>query len=167
MAAPVGEIQGLGPVLAKLKELENEPRQKTTRFALRKAANLVRDQARANAESLDDPTTRESIAANIVVKNDTRHARTTGDFKMSVGVLGGASGAATSVGELRGKGKGNPGGDTYYWRFHEFGTAKMAARPFMRPAMEQQIDPATTEFVRQFDKAITRAIRRANKAKAR
>jgi len=26
--------------------------------------------------------------------------------------------------------------DAYYWRFVEFGTAKMAARPFMRPAFE-------------------------------
>jgi hypothetical protein len=43
----------------------------------------------------------------------------------------------------------------------------MAAQPFMRPAMESSIDPATTEFVKQFDKAIVRAIRRANKAKAR
>ena len=162
-----GEIQGLEAVLGKLKALQEEPRRKTTRTALRKAANLVRDQAKANAERLDDPTTSESIAANVVVRNDTRYARTTGDFKMSVGVLGGASGAAVAVGELRGKGKSNPGGDTYYWRFHEFGTSKMAARPFMRPAMEQQIDPATAEFVKQFEKAITRAVRKANKAKSR
>jgi HK97 gp10 family phage protein len=27
-------------------------------------------------------------------------------------------------------------GDAFYWRFLEFGTSKMAARPFMRPAYE-------------------------------
>lgn len=161
-----GEIRGLDEVLGKLKALKEEPRKKTTRFALRKAANLVRDQAQANAARLDDPKTRQNIAANIAVAFDGRHNKATGDLKMKVGVKGGASGFAAAVGELRGKGKGNPGGDTYYWRFLEFGTENMPAQPFMRPAMDQTIDPATDEFVRQFEKAITRAIRKANKAAA-
>lgn len=161
-----GEIKGLGEVLGKLKALEELPRKKTTRFALRKAANLVRDQAQANAARLDDPKTSQNIAANIAVGFDGRHHKATGDLKMKVGVKGGAKGVAAAVGELRGKGKGNPGGDTYYWRFLEFGTERMRARPFMRPAMEQTVDPATDEFVSQFDKAITRAIKKANKAKA-
>jgi len=29
----------------------------------------------------------------------------------------------------------NKGGDTFYWRFLEFGTKSIKARPFMRPAM--------------------------------
>lgn len=161
-----GEIQGLEAVIGKLQALKEEPRKKTTRFALRKAANLVRDQAQANAARLDDPTTSQNIAANIAVSFDGRHHKATGDLKMKVGVKGGASGVAAAVGELRGKGKGNPGGDTYYWRFLEFGTEHMRAQPFLRPAMEETIDPATDEFVRQFEKAITRAVRRANKAKA-
>lgn len=28
--------------------------------------------------------------------------------------------------------------DAYYWRFLEFGTSKMAARPFLRPAFESR-----------------------------
>lgn len=146
---PAGEIKGLAEVLGKLKVLEQEPRKKTTRFALRKAANLVRDAAQANAAKFDDPTTESNISEAIAVKNDTRYARTTGDFKMSVGVKGGAKAGSVS-----------------HWRFLEFGTSKMAARPFMRPAMESNTDAATGEFVRQFEKAITRAVKKANKAKA-
>lgn len=33
-------------------------------------------------------------------------------------------------------GKKNINRDAYYWRFVEFGTKKMSARPFMRPAFE-------------------------------
>jgi HK97 gp10 family phage protein len=29
-------------------------------------------------------------------------------------------------------------GDVFYWRFVEFGTSKMSARPFLRPAFESQ-----------------------------
>lgn len=33
-------------------------------------------------------------------------------------------------------GKKNAEGDAFYWRFVEFGTSKVAAQPFMRPAFE-------------------------------
>jgi HK97 gp10 family phage protein len=160
-----GTMQGVEALEAKLKIVKGQPRAKSTRFALRKGANVVRDQAKANAQSVDDPTTPTSIAANIVVRNDNRHLRQNGEFKMRVGVLGGAKGHAAASGELKGKGSSNPGGDTYYWRFLEFGTQHMAARPFMRPAMTQTTGPAIDEFATQFEKALTRAIRKANKAK--
>ena len=32
----------------------------------------------------------------------------------------------------------NVAGDVFYWRYLEFGTSKMAARPFLRPAFESQ-----------------------------
>jgi HK97 gp10 family phage protein len=37
-------------------------------------------------------------------------------------------------------------GDPYYWRFIEFGTSKMAARPFLRPAFESQKSAALETF---------------------
>lgn len=43
------------------------------------------------------------------------------------------------VGVRTGKGLKDKAGrsvDAYYWRFVEFGTSKMAARPFLRPAFE-------------------------------
>lgn len=30
--------------------------------------------------------------------------------------------------------------DPFYWRFHEFGTSKQAARPFIRPAFEESAE---------------------------
>lgn len=37
-------------------------------------------------------------------------------------------------------------GDTFYWRYLEFGTSKMAARPFLRPAFEAQKNAAIEVF---------------------
>ena len=39
-------------------------------------------------------------------------------------------------------GKFNTEGDAFYWRFVEFGTARSAARPFMRPAFESMKNAA-------------------------
>lgn len=141
-------MQGMDGVLGKLKQLEQLPRQKSVRFALRKAANLVRDNAKARAERLDDPETASNIAGNVIVKNDTKHLRKNGELKMSVGVKGGAA-----------------RGETYHWRFLELGTSKMPAQPFMRPAMSESIGPATDEFTKQFEKTIDRAVKRAAKGK--
>lgn len=148
-------IHGLDAVLGKLEAVKGEARKKSTRFALRKAANVVRDNIKANALRLDDPSTANSIAENVVVRADNQYFRQIGDIKMSVGIRGGA--------RSKKKNASNPGGDTYYWRFLEFGTENMAAQPFMRPGMAESIDPAANEFLKHFDKALARAIRRANK----
>ncbi|MCK2183507.1 HK97-gp10 family putative phage morphogenesis protein [Halomonas getboli] len=150
-------LEGVDEALAKMKQVEELPRKRSTRFALRKAAAIVRENVAARAARLDDPKTAESIAANVVVRYDGAYMRQTRDMKMSVGILGGST--------SRFKNQANPGGDTYYWRFLEFGTAKMPAVPFMRPGMEESIEPATDEFLQQFDKALVRAIRRANRGR--
>jgi HK97 gp10 family phage protein len=54
---------------------------------------------------------------------------------------------------------GNPGGDTFYFRFLEFGTSKMAARPFIRPALSQNAQRATDVVVESLNKEIDKAIK--------
>lgn len=62
---------------------------------------------------------------------------------MQVGIRGGAR---------------KSGDNVFYWRFLEFGTEKMAARPFMRPALESKAEAATdaivTELNRQLDEVL-------------
>ena len=48
----------------------------------------------------------------------------------------------------------------------EFGTEHSRAQPFMRPALSQNIGAATDEFIKQYDKALDRAIKKAAKVKA-
>ena len=77
-----------------------------------------------------------------------------------VGVRGGAKKYVDDKGNRRkgrvgksykvGGSKGNPGGDTFYWRFLELGApgAGIAARPFMHTAMTQNAENTTTEVAR-------------------
>ena len=51
--------------------------------------------------------------------------------------------------------KKNLSQDAWYWRFIEFGTIKMAARPFLRPALEvkrqEAIDAITTRLASRIE----------------
>lgn len=177
------KLTGIEQLVATLNDVTYETRRKGGRAALRKAAMVVRDAAAANAKRIDDPATAEDISKNIAVRWNGRQFRRTGDPAFRVGVLGGARATLTDaaraksarrrqrlgqkslgeLGEIAGAGKGNPGGDTYYWRFIEFGTERSRAQPFMRPALENNIDAATNTFIAEYQKALDRAIKRAQK----
>ncbi|ARS51503.1 HK97-gp10 family putative phage morphogenesis protein [Kushneria konosiri] len=150
------EIEGVNSLNAKLEGVTRDIKYKGGRFALRKAAQLVAEQARENASRLDDPETGRKIADNVAVRWSGKTFKQTGDLHFRVGVLGG--------GKLR---KGNPdtgvGGETPHWRLLELGTEKMPAVPFLRPALAENLQPATNEFVEQYSKAIDRALKRARK----
>lgn len=181
------KVDGLDALVSKLDGLSYDLKRKGGRFALRKAAQVVRKAARANALRIDDPETSEVIAKNIVERWNGRVFRRQGDLAFRVGVLGGARAVLTdrarrksarrrerlgqsslgSLGEIAGSGKANPGGDTWYWRFLEFGTERTRAQPFLRPALEQNISAATDAFVREYDKALDRALKKAAKAGAK
>lgn len=166
-------LNGLDSLLGKMEAVSDVTRNKAGRFALRKAANLIRDRARSNAARIDDPLTKEAIYKNIVASFGSREFRRTGDLTFRVGVMGGARQYANTKANVR-KGrvgrtyktagdKGNPGGDTWYWRMLEFGTEHAAARPIIRPAMNGIDGPVINVFAEEMEKAIDRAIRQAMK----
>lgn len=152
------QVTGLENLTAKFDSLKQDIRYKGGRAALRKAAQLVRNAARSNAQTIDDPDSRENIAKNIVERWSNRYFKATGDLKFRVGVQGGAGGSAA-----KGSLAGLPGGDTRHWRYVEFGTEDTAAKPFMRRALEANLQPATTLFVKEFNKSIERALKKVAK----
>lgn len=166
-------LNGIEGVLGKIEALKSETRLKGGRYALRKAAQVLQKQAIENARRIDDPQTAEQIANNIVVRWAGRRFKYAGDLMFRIGVLGGARQYANTKANVRegraGKtyatlgDKTNPGGDTWYWRFQEFGTEHSPAHPFLRPAAEQASGAAVDEFVLQFNKTIERALRRSAK----
>lgn len=156
------KINGLDELQAKLKSVSEDTQNKGGRYALRKAAQVIQAKAKQNAERVNDPATPKEIAKNITIRWSGKRFKRTGDLMFRVGVLGGAKGFAAASGEVKGRGKGNPGGDTYYWRFLEFGTSKIAAQPFLRDAMSKHSE-AISEFVNQYNIVIDRAIKRAAK----
>lgn len=166
-------LTGLDSLLGKLDAVSQVTRDKTGRAALRKAANVIRDRARNNAARVDDPLTKEAIYKNIVVTFSSKAFRRTGDPTFRVGVMGGSRQYANTKDNVR-KGKagksyktagdkGNPGGDTWYWRFLEFGTERMIAKPILRPALNGVDTDVINIFAVELEKAIDRAVRSAAK----
>lgn len=166
-------LTGLDSLKTKLAAVSDVTRNKAGRAALRKAAAVVRDRAISNASRIDDPKTKEAIYKNIVVSWSNRAFKRTGNLTFRIGVMGGARQYAATKENVRkvraGKAyktsgdKGNPGGDTWYWRFQEFGTQHTPAVPFMRPAMNSADDGVINVFVTEFEAAIDRAVLRAAK----
>lgn len=148
---------GADELVATLKTVNNDVRYKSGRFALRKAANLVAKALKEGALRLDDPETGRSIADNVAVRFSSRTFKRTGKLMFRVGIK---HGAVLSKG-----GDKSVNAPTPHWRLLEFGTQNMAARPFARPALERNVGPATTEFLRQFKKKLDRAVKSARKTK--
>lgn len=133
-------ITGLDPLLKKMSGLTPQIRARAGRSALGKAANIVSRAARQNAERVDDPETGRRIRDNIGRRFRGRYFRRTGDLMISVGVL-------TKRGRIP---KGNPDegakGNTPHWHLVELGTERSRAQPFLRPALEENINPAIDRF---------------------
>ena len=160
------QLEGLDALLGKFEAITYDLKRKGGRTALRKAAKVVHDAAYKNALALDDPTTSKSIADNVSIRWSSKRFNRTGDLMFSVGVGGGARYANTKENVRKGRvGEEhlNTGGNVFYWRFLEFGTQKMAARPFLRKALADNIEQATNTFVTAYEKAIDSAIKRAAK----
>lgn len=151
-------ITGLDGLLGKLDSLSYDVRRKGGRAALRKAAQVLMQKAKDGAERIDDKETGRSIADNIALRWNGKLFKQTGDLGFRVGVLHGAV--------LKDGGDLGPNSPTPHWRLIEFGTEKIAAVPFMRPALANSISEVTNTFVTEYEKAIDRAIRRAAKKAA-
>ena len=134
-------IEGVDAALAKLKNLRDPKKVKASvRSAGVKAMRIVRDAARNNSRGLDDPETASTIWKEIVTQYSAKQSR--GDqVVVRVGVRGGAKPQ-----------KGNK--DTGHWRLLEFGTEKMPAQPFMRPALADNTQEVTDAFVAALEPAI-------------
>lgn len=169
------KMNGIDELVEKLDGLAYDMRFRGGRFALRKAAQVVRDQARKNAGVLNDPKTREEIAKNVVERWSSKYNKATGNLKFRVGVLGGVFGKLqgettgvygskfTKATRKRGAVVGGPGGDTRHWGYLEFGTETAAARPWLRPAGQQSAQAATDAFIRSYSQGIDRALKRKGK----
>lgn len=144
-----------------LQQLPVELRGKAGRSAAGKAMRIVTTAAQAGALALDDPSTSEQISKNVTQRFNSKYARQTGDIMIRVGVLGGAR-DYSAYGELvTGRSaSANPGGDTFYWRFLEFGTVTARAQEFMQPALGSNVASVEQKFATELSGAITRIVKK-------
>jgi len=128
MGVDTRELQGFDDLIRKLRAVVPAMRKRVIRNALAAGGRIVRDEAKRLAPVLQNPTpyrTRGLLKKSLTVRT-SKVARRAGD----VGVF-------VNVKPLKvGRGAKNPR-DPYYWSFVNFGTKKMAARPFLSKAADK------------------------------
>lgn len=167
------ELEGIEPLIGKLETLKQDLRLKSGRAAWRKASGVLVDIVKKSASAVDNPTTPNNIAKNVVARWSPRYFKQTGDLKFRIGILGGAKNYVDDKANRRkrragkqytvGGSSSNPGGDTWYWRFIEFGKENVAARPFMRNSLRKNTQGISDAFIEEYSKGIDRALKRASK----
>jgi HK97 gp10 family phage protein len=141
-------VENLDEIINKMSTFASKLQRRGVGQAARKAMNIVRDSARTKARQFDDPATPESVIwKNIVTQQGSRRAarQANADLIMRVGVRGGAKDPKT----------GDPRA-TFHWRFIEFGTSTIGARPFMLPALAENAQKVSDTFTAELRKAVDR-----------
>ncbi|QIM65264.1 HK97-gp10 family putative phage morphogenesis protein [Frederiksenia canicola] len=141
------KVNGLKELGKNLQALDKTVRNKISAKAMRAGGRIVRDTARAKAPVLQEnvPHRRKGTLKKSIVERTKvgKNGKTT--TLISVRALSSKRIAAFKT--KKGKsGAYNPH-DPYYWRFVEFGTSKMPAKPFLRPAFEQSKGQAAKAII--------------------
>jgi len=130
MAGEMVRIEGLDNLKRKLAEVPKAMRKRVLRNALAAGAREVRDVAKRNAPvmtlgtSLSAPYRKPGTVKQAIRVRTSKADRRAGDVGVFVNVRPAKAGQ---------RGAKNPN-DPFYWRFLEFGTRKMPARPFLQRA---------------------------------
>jgi HK97 gp10 family phage protein len=142
--AEIVQWKGFRELEQNLKMLGSEMHEKGVKLMMSRAAVPMRNEAKINAPILEEPDKRRNRgtllrAISIWRKRVTRYAVT-----YYVGVRGVSRQKIAKFKRESGKSSTENPNDPFYWKFLEFGTSKMRARPFLRPAFEAK----KTESVR-------------------
>lgn len=160
MASTVN-IEGLDAVLAAMQNLPASITKNALPYAMRKAAQIWQQEAQRRA-----PVRTGNLKSRIAVRKRKRNAPGI-KLTYSVGLLGGASASYGNTKANRRKGlvgKTYQKQDTaFYWRFLEFGTEKMKARPFLRPAFDTTQDQVVKAVATYLQTGLDRAVKKAQK----
>ena len=150
------KIDGLDDLNAAIKQLSFDLKRKVVRSALRDAAKPIQKAAVANAPTLQGEHPYRlpgTLKRSILVKASKLKNGKNGEIGVYIAVrkrkgLGGKASARNPF-------------DPFYWRFLEFGTSKMKARPFMNPAFEANSTRAIDIFKARLKVRMDQANRRA------
>jgi len=158
------KLDGLDGILDALKKLGKEASKRggPARKALFQGAKVIRDAARQGA-----PVDTGALKKNIVAARDRRPESDGASEQYFVGVKGGARKPYANSARNRRSGKAGgtyqTQGSTYYWRFLEFGTAKMPPVPFLVPAFEQNKEAALAAIVKSMRVEVDKIAARVGK----
>lgn len=127
------EIIGLRELDTALQNLAWPAARRALRKGMRAGANVVRDEARAKA-----PVRTGNLKRKIRTRERSEEG---GNMRFAVEIPR----------------------DAFYGRFLEYGTSKMAAKPFLRPAAENKTEAAVTRMRDSLEEAIKIELQRAHR----
>lgn len=127
-------------------------------------ARVIAKEAKVRAPVLAAPTPHRApgtLKKNIRAK--AIRSKQSGQWEAVVGMLALSAKKTVAFKAQTGQsGQANPD-DPFYWRFIKFGTVKMAARPFLRPAFETRKREAADAIKAQLAKRIEQEAKRAKR----
>jgi len=147
-------VENLEEVLKAMREFTPKLQKKGLTQALRKGARPVVKSARAKV-----PVDTGALKKAIIARTNTKMGKRNGGAVVQIGIRGGAK---EYVNDSRNRRMGRvgesyeQGGNQFYFRFLEFGTSKMAARPFLTPALAENAQKTTDIVTAELRKAVDR-----------
>lgn len=159
------KIEGLNELRRALRDLPGATQARVLANAVASGARVIRNDARDKAPVLAAPaahrvagTVRDAIRATRGVRRGSEASAFVSVRRLSKKQVRKFKAAQAALGRKI-AGAVNPA-DPFYWRFLEFGTAKMAARPFLRPAFDTRKEAAALQIKEALRAGIEREAQR-------
>jgi HK97 gp10 family phage protein len=158
-------IQGLSELSAALKELPQRIGKSVLRGAVSAGAAVVKSTAKNMAPVATGPLSEgHSPPGTLKRAIYQKQISELSDINRQVFYVGVRLAKNGSIGSKNVKAYGRF--DAYYWRWIEFGTSKMAAKPFLRPAFELSKYAAMDAIENELAKRIPEEVAKLPGAKA-
>jgi len=127
------ELTGMDELIKNLEAVSKDISKDLAR-CVRKGGEIIRDAAKANIRAqglIDTGALHDNMSINTTEKDRSQ-------VEVTIG----------------------PGKKQFYGYFHEYGTSKMKARPFLRPAYDENIEKVQDVIAEELKKTIKRRSRR-------
>jgi len=156
-------VNGLDGLLQSLLQLPKELQGKPLQSGMRKGGNLIRDEARRRAPRASGFLEKQIVVRRAAAKDRRKAGVGPGGEYFTVGVRTGKKVKYANTKRNRRQGRVGKlyeqSGWAHYWRFLEFGTKKMRARPFLTPAAEARGPQAAQVMIDETRSAIDKIMK--------
>lgn len=145
-------IQGLASLKSQLETIAKETQAKVLKSAMRSAFKQVKEAAQAKV-----PVDTGALRAGIVVAG----ANTPGGYAVGLAVVNNSTVAKQARVAAAAFGEGQSvAAPSRMWHLIELGTAKRAAQPFLRPAIDENAQSVVDQLGREVSKRVRAASRK-------
>jgi HK97 gp10 family phage protein len=156
-------VDGLDGLLQSLRQLPKELQGKPLQTGMRKGGNLIRDEAQRRAPRASGFMAKQIAVRRAAAKERRKAGVGVGGEYYTVGVRTGKKVKYANTKRNRRQGRAGKlyeqSGWAHYWRFLEFGTKNMRARPFLTPAAEARGPQAAQVMIDETRNAIDKIMK--------